>query len=195
MDFYVNGNKIDISLENEKTVGEVLKAFEEECAKNKATTVSIFVDDKQITAEDFDEIAKVEIKDSTKIELGVISENDVNEAFANEAKLCRQIAQELEQVPVNLQSGKDKEASIIITRLADLVDNICHTASLSALFPETYGSIKIEDKTFSEYFADLSAILGDFEKALTDKDSVMTGDLAEYEISPRLIALADALEA
>lgn len=195
MDFYVNGNKIDISLENEKTVGDLLKAFEEECAKNKATTVSIFVDDKQILAEDFDEIAKQELTDATKIELGVISENDVNEAFKNEAALCRQIAAELEQVPVNLQSGKDKEASLIITRLADLIDNVCHTASLSALFPETYGTIRISDKTFTEYFADLSTILADFEKALSDKDTVLTGDLAEYEISPRLVALADALEA
>ena len=30
MNFYVNGNKLDITLENEKTVGDVLKGFEEE---------------------------------------------------------------------------------------------------------------------------------------------------------------------
>ena len=33
MDFFVNGEKLDITLQDEKTVGDVLKAFEEECQK------------------------------------------------------------------------------------------------------------------------------------------------------------------
>ena len=28
MDFYVNGEKIDVKLEDEKTIGDVLKSFE-----------------------------------------------------------------------------------------------------------------------------------------------------------------------
>ena len=38
MEFYVNGTKIDVELENEKTIGDVLRGFEEECAKSNATT-------------------------------------------------------------------------------------------------------------------------------------------------------------
>ena len=34
MEFYVNGTKIDVELENEKTIGDVLRGFEEECAKS-----------------------------------------------------------------------------------------------------------------------------------------------------------------
>ena len=63
MDFYVNGNKIDIKLENEKTIGDVLRAFEEECAKNNATTISIFVDNEQVRADTFDEIAAKALAD------------------------------------------------------------------------------------------------------------------------------------
>ena len=105
------------------------------------------------------------------------------------------VSEELKQIPVKFQAGKDNEANSIITSLADLIDNICHTASLSALFPQKFGKIKIEGKTFVEFFADLSPVLKDFEQAIESKDTVLLGDLAEYEISPRLDSLADALEA
>ena len=104
-------------------------------------------------------------------------------------------SEELKQIPVKFQAGKDNEANSIITSLADLIDNICHTASLSALFPQKFEKIKIEGKTFVEFFADLSPVLKDFEQAIESKDTVLLGDLAEYEISPRLDSLADALEA
>mgnify|MGYP007070243453 FL=1 len=40
----VNGQDIDVTLEDEKTVGDVLKSFEDEAAQNDATTVRIVLD-------------------------------------------------------------------------------------------------------------------------------------------------------
>ncbi len=194
MEFYVNGNKIDIQLENEKTVGEVLKAFEEECAKNNATTVSIFVDNVQVRADTFDEVTKQPLTARTKIELGIVAQDEITSAFLQNAESCREVAHELEQIPVQLQSSKDKDANLVISHLADLVDDICHTSSLSALFPETYSRIRIGGKPIADYFADLSAMLTEFERALETKDTVLVGDLAEYELCPRLVAFADAME-
>lgn len=195
MEFYVNGTKIDVELENEKTIGDVLRGFEEECAKSNATTVSIIVDGKNISAEDFDKTAEKPLCPDTKIELGIISQETIENSFNEEKENCRKLSEELKQIPVKFQAGKDNEANSIITSLADLIDNICHTASLSALFPQKFGKIKIEGKTFVEFFADLSPVLKDFEQAIESKDTVLLGDLAEYEISPRLDSLADALEA
>lgn len=195
MEFYVNGTKIDVELEDEKTIGDVLKSFEEECSKSNATTVSIIVDGKNISAEDFDKTAEKPLCPDTKIELGIISQEAIENSFNEEKENCRKLSEELKQIPVKFQAGKDNEANSIITSLADLIDNICHTASLSALFPQKFGKIKIEDKTFVEFFADLSPVLKDFEQAIESKDTVLLCDLAEYEISPRLDSLADALEA
>ncbi|WP_277291820.1 hypothetical protein [Treponema berlinense] len=195
MEFYVNGTKIDVELENEKTIGDVLRCFEEECAKSNATTVCIIVDGKNISAEDFDKTAEKPLCPDTKIELGIISQEAIENSFNEEKESCRKLSEELKQIPVKFQAGKDNEANSIITSLADLIDNICHTASLSALFPQKFGKIKIEGKTFVEFFADLSPVLKDFEQAIESKDTVLLGDLAEYEISPRLDSLADALEA
>lgn len=194
MELYVNGNKIDITLENEKTVGDVLRGMEEEFAQNEATTISIVLNGCKIEADAFDKAAEEPLSDSTKLELTVISVAELKESFAFEGKIARELAENLEQIPVQLQSGKDKEAGTIISRLADLVDGFCKTASLASLFPDLYASIQIDGKKLSEFFSDFSAILTDFKQALEDKDTVLIGDLAEYEISPRLHAIADAVQ-
>ena len=52
----------------------------------------------------------------------------------------------------------------------------------------------IEDKSFNDFFADCSPILQDFEQALQNNDSVLIGDLSEYEICPRLRSISEALK-
>lgn len=194
MELFVNGSKLDVQLEDEKTVGDVLKAFEEECQKINTTTVAIQINGKNITADLFEEAAKEELKDDTIIELKTISQAAIEASFEEERKFCLKLADELKSVSIYLQSGKDNEANKLITSLADLIDNICHTASLSALFPDKFGNLLIDGKTLPDFFLDFSGILSELEKALETKDSVLTGDLAEYEISPRLEMLAKSLE-
>ena len=44
------------------------------------------------------------------------------------------------------------------------------------------------------FFEEFSPILKDFEGAMESKDSVTVGDLSEYEISPRLKNVIQALQ-
>ena len=48
MDLYINGEKADISLENEKTIGDVFKSFEIICEEHNAAVIAISVDGKEI---------------------------------------------------------------------------------------------------------------------------------------------------
>ena len=41
MDFYINDEKIDITLEEEKTVGDVLKSFEITCEENETAVIGL----------------------------------------------------------------------------------------------------------------------------------------------------------
>ena len=77
MELFVNGEKIDITLEDEKTVGEVLKSFEKEAEKSEATTIGIFLNGKKVLADDFDNASKTPLEENTKIELTVLSKQDV----------------------------------------------------------------------------------------------------------------------
>ena len=58
IDFYINGDKVDVQLENEQTVGDILNSFEQTCEENAAAVIGIIINDKQITADIFDEEAK-----------------------------------------------------------------------------------------------------------------------------------------
>ena len=194
MELFVNGEKIDITIEDEKTVGEVLKSFEKEAEKSEATTIGIFLNGKKVLADDFDEASKTPLEENTKIELTVLSKQDVIDSLEKSKDKFSSLAQKLPEVPVALQGGKDKEANTVIAELAEAIDDFCHTAALSALFPEVYSRIVIDGKSVTEFFEEFAPIAADFEQSLETKDSVTSGDLCEYEIAPRLELIAKAIE-
>ncbi|MCR5613151.1 hypothetical protein [Treponema sp.] len=194
MEFYVNGQKLDITLQDEKTVGDVLRAFEVSCEQNKLATVAVSVNEKNIGADEFDSILENPLEENTKIDVSVVSELAISENFKQSAKEMSDIVELLKEIPVEMQSGKDAKAKQTIIKLSDVMNAFCSTVTWSSLFPETFGEIKIEDKKLSDFLNDFSPILKDFSEALENSDSVLIGDLAEYEICPRLESLSKALE-
>lgn len=193
MDFFVNGEKLDITLQGEKTIGEVLQSFEVSCEQNKLATVGLAINGKNINAEEFESVLQQELKDDTKIETSVISETAVKESFNLTAKEINDVIELLKNVPVEMQSGKDAHAKQTIIKLSDVMNAFCNTVTWSSLFPETFGNIKIGDLSLSDFLSDFSPILKDFSDALENTDSVLIGDLAEYEICPRLESLSHTL--
>lgn len=193
MDIFINGQKLDITLEGEKTAGEVLRSFEQSAAQSRCATVGISIDGKNIDADAFDEAAKTPIESVNRIDLDVVSEDSVAEAFKSAAQSIKETVDLLKQIPVQLQSGGDSKARASIARLADTVDNFCHIIALSTLFPQRFAAIKVDGKNLSEFFEGFMPVFNDLNGALESGDTVTLGDLAEYEISPRLEALADAV--
>ena len=78
--------------------------------------------------------------------------------------------------------------------VADSINHFCHLAALASLFPETFTNTTIDGMNFNDFFKDFSPILADFEQALQNNDTVMIGDLAEYEICPRLQKISESLK-
>lgn len=195
INFFMNGNPLDVQLENEKTVGDIFYSFEETCEANEAAVIGIIVDDINITSELFDEIKTKSIDDVKKIEFSVVTKTTIKESFATLSKLFDSLTAKMENIPVDLQNGKNKEVSESIKNLADSIDQFCHIAVLATLFPETFTISKINDMNFNDFFADLSGILKDFEEALENNDTVLIGDLSEYEICPRLQSISKFLKA
>ena len=194
IDFYINGQKVDVQLEDEQTIGDVLKSFEKTCEDNQAAVIGISVDGKQITADLFDSEASKPLGKDTKFEFSIVTVNDIKASFAKLSELFDQLASQMEEVPVALQSGKNKEVSTSIAKLADSIDQFCHIATLASLFPETFTSSQLKGINIKDFFADFSPILKDFEDALQNNDTVRLGDLSEYEICPRLKEISKALK-
>jgi hypothetical protein len=195
MDLFVNGSKIDASLEDEKTIGDVLRSFELNCEETDAAVIGIKVNGENISADSFDSYAEKALESNTVFEFDVVTRQAVGESFKKLSSLFNTLAERMEKIPVELQNGKGRDACASITQLADDIDLFCHTAALSSLFPETYKSIRIDEKPFAAFFADFTPVLSQFEEALQSNDTVLVGDLSEYEICPRLKAVSKALEA
>ena len=193
MEFYINGEKADITLDSEKTVGDVLRGFEMSCEENDSAVIGITLNGEQITAEKFDDISKKALDDNMSFSFNVVTHQNIKDAFKNLSSLFKALADKMQNIPVELQSGKAKQANESIKSLADSIDDFCHIATLASLFQD-YTEVKISGQSFSDFFKDFSPILTDFEDALKNNDTVTVGDLSEYEICPRLISISETLE-
>lgn len=194
IEFYVNGQKIEVQLENEQTIGDILQSFEQTCEENNAAVIGITVNGKVITADIFDDEIKNRLTDNIKFEFTVVTVQEIKDSFIKLSELFNQLSEQMEKVPVELQNGHNQEVSQSINTLADSIEQFCHVATLASLFPDTFTNTKVNDMNFQDFFADLSNIMKDFEDALQNNDTVMIGDLSEYEICPRLRAISDSLK-
>ena len=194
IEFYINGQQVEVQIEAEQTIGDVLKSFESTCEENSAAVIGITVDSKQITADIFDEEAAKPLGKDTKFEFSIVTTNEIRASFGKLSELFAELAAQMEGVPVALQSGKNLEVSESIKKLADSIDQFCHIATLASLFPDTFTTATMNGMNFKDFFAEFSPILKDFEDALQNNDTVMLGDLSEYEICPRLKEISKALK-
>ncbi len=194
IEFYINGQQVDVQLEDEQSIGDVLKSFEKTCEENEAAVIGITVNGKQITAELFDEESAKPLEKNTKFEFSIVTKNDIKESFSKLSELFSELSSQMENLPVALQSGKNLEVSESIKKLADSIEQFCHIATLASLFPDTFTPEKLNGINFKEFFSEFSPILKDFEDALQNNDTVMLGDLSEYEICPRLKEISKSLQ-
>lgn len=193
MEFYINDEKIDVSLENEKTVGDVFKSFEIICEENQSAVTKIKLNDKNIEIENFDEISKQNLNGNEKFEFNIISKEEIKIGIKNLLKSFEFLNDRIKQIPLDLQCGKIKESFMVIKNLADCISDFCHISTLSALFPEISVK-KIDEQNIQDFFADFTPILSDFEEAIKQNDTITISDLCEYEISPRLENISKSLE-
>ena len=163
IEFYINGQQVEVQLEDEQTIGDVLKSFEKTCEENEAAVIGIVVDGKQITAELFDEEAAKALGKDTKFEFSIVTKNDIKASFVKLAELFNELSLQMEGLPVALQSGKNLEVSESIKKLADSIDQFCHIATLASLFPETFTASTLGGMNFKDFFADFSPILKDLQ--------------------------------
>lgn len=193
MKFYINGKETDVSLENEKNVGEVLSSFQQMCDENNAVITYINIDGTTCTEDNFDELTAKDLSADTVISVSVYTADDVKYLLTASGKKFASLTPEIENIPAKLQTGKDAEAHTVIAALANTTSEFCNTVSLASLFPTVISSIKIDGKNVNDFFAEFQNIFCELEEALSSGDTVLIGDLAEYEICPRLNLLSAAL--
>jgi hypothetical protein len=96
------------------------------------------------------------------------------------------ITARLEILSLNMQMGKDREATETVYDFSRIAEKLFRIIQLMPAAADG-----VEDAAFFEEFI---GILKEFFQAYQTQDSVLAGDLAEYEVSPRLLELYDRLK-
>ena len=113
--------------------------------------------------------------------------------------LAEEIAKKLEDLPLDMQTGKDSKASETIALFSTLVEKIFRLLFLFGYFNTDIESIEVSSmngtgkQNLKEYIGEFSAALKELISAFENRDTVLVGDLAEYELAPRLRVICEAL--
>ncbi len=96
---------------------------------------------------------------------------------------------QLNDVSILLQTGQDQKAMGLIITLTELLQKILRIISIFDT-----DNIHINNESYESFSLNLNSILNELAEAFDAKDSVLIGDLLEYEISPKLEQLSNVVK-
>ena len=193
MEVFVDGKALDFAIENEKTIGEMLGNIEEYCMNMGATVTTVVIDGEVIPANKLDEVFIKSIDDVEKIELSTVNGRDVRENLAKLGDEFVILAEKLTNLSLLLNEGKEGEALSIIQEFSIMLKDLYMLYSLFDIAELDYNFL-FEGKTIATYKNEFSELLQNIIEGFEQKDSVAVSDIAEYELSPLVLALGNGLK-
>lgn len=117
---------------------------------------------------------------------------DPTAAMMSAAAMFDAIKEDLSEVPVRLQTGKDAEAMRTMVLAVELINK---TVRIMPEYMRTasHEAFTIDGMAIPEFYGSLNDVLRELAGAFENKDGVLIGDLAEYEIRPRLDSFYTAI--
>jgi hypothetical protein len=114
------------------------------------------------------------------------------DAMMSASRVFDSIKDDLSEVPVRLQTGKDAEAMRTMVVAVELIHKTVR------IMPEfiratSADTMEIDGSSMPEFYGKFNDVLRELAGAFENKDGVLIGDLAEYEIKPRLEAFFEAV--
>ncbi len=103
------------------------------------------------------------------------------------------LASKLEEVPLELQTGKDAQAARTLGDFAALMGSLLRLVPLAENESVGLSERTLDGVTFPDFINDLRTALSELTAGYENGDAILVGDLAEYEIAPRLKTLAGLL--
>lgn len=125
------------------------------------------------------------LRDITEERLREI-ENPVDE-FTNLQTLVNETCARLIDLPLDIQTGKDRKAAQTIQIFSGITEKIFRIFKILTF--QGFSSESIAD-IISEFDASVKELLAAYER----HDTVLVGDIAEYEMAPKLQKLYDAIK-
>ena len=188
----INGEELSYTLENEKTLGEVLGSIEEACCREHETIVQVAVDGKELTSQELDLLFKQPVDSDITIELSTFSGAEIRNYMKGLTQDLSKYADDFEQIPVYMQTGKDVQALNLLGTFSEKLNELYRSLLLSDI-TQLPIDIQIEEKSIHEYQKEITALLHDIVSSIEEKDIIQVGDLAEYELAPLVKTLINGV--
>jgi len=193
MEIVLNGNKLDFSIEDEKTVGEILGGVESECERSGMTITGISLDGTALSAGELDGLFARSPESVGRIDLDTISGTDVSAMLRSTGSRFTDLVSRLREIPVQLQTGKDLLVLETIHEFSDGLQGLYQLIPLVSLTGRPASDIQIGEISLDAWPSEVSPFLSDLLEAMKSRDTVLVGDLSEYEIAPRIEQLGAVL--
>ena len=101
---------------------------------------------------------------------------------------------EIGEVPVRMQTGKDAEAMRTMILVVELINKTVRTLPEFTRAVAGGASMSMGGRGIDDFYEDFNGVLTELAGAFQGRDSVLIGDLAEYEILPRLVSFFEAVD-
>ncbi|MDR1352920.1 MAG: hypothetical protein LBK05_06525 [Treponema sp.] len=104
------------------------------------------------------------------------------------------IAERLEELPLDIQTGKDGRAAETVNGFSAVAEKLFRLFYLIQAQGQDLSGILVESSPVYDFLGEFSAALKELLAAYEGRDVVLVGDLAEYELAPRLRSFYGALK-
>jgi hypothetical protein len=104
------------------------------------------------------------------------------------------MALRLRDLPLDIQTGKDSRASEtlrLFSALAEKIFRLFNLLRIGGFFPE---NLTVDGSPVREFIGEFGSALKELVQAYEGRDTVLVGDLAEYELAPRLLRFYASLK-
>ncbi len=194
MEISINGTNINFTLDQEENVGQILGALESECEKNGMTITGISVDGTDLAADELDTLFSRGPDEVTTLALETISGGDVVSIMHRLGLRMEEHRIGLSEIPILLQTGNDGKVMDIIHAFAQDFESLCQSIPLlGSISTRDVSELLVENIPLDQYPPQLTPLLGELIEAIKSNDTVLIGDISEYELAPKVEALAAVL--
>jgi hypothetical protein len=99
------------------------------------------------------------------------------------------VARRLEDLPLDIQTGKDGRAAETVQIFSQIAEKIFRLFCLLKAEGLDTSAMKVDDIPIADYIEEFGVALRELIAAYETRDAVLVGDLAEYELAPRILRL------
>ncbi|MCL2191905.1 MAG: hypothetical protein FWB78_00735 [Treponema sp.] len=107
--------------------------------------------------------------------------------------LVAEVCARLEELPLDIQTGKDARAAETISIFSGIAEKVFRIYGILENTGFPVSETRLEGGLITDYMAEFHASLKELLNAYEQQDTVLVGDLAEYEMAPRLRGLHSAV--